>query len=44
MELTSERVEDEEALKTRAVVGQTADLVAACVDELFSNGVVTTSI
>jgi hypothetical protein len=41
---TTERVEDEEALETSAVVGDAADLVEDLVDHLLSNGVVTTSI
>ena len=41
---TTERVEDEEALEARAVVGQTADLVHRRVDELLADGVVTTGI
>ena len=41
---TTERVEDEETLKTGAVVGDTANLVEDLVDHLLSDGVVTTSI
>lgn len=41
---TSERVEDKEALQTRAVVCETADLVHHYVNLFFSDGVVTTSI
>lgn len=39
-----ERVEDEEALETRAVIGQTPDLVHNWVDLFFSYGVVTASV
>lgn len=38
---TAERVEDEEALETNAVVGDAADLVEDLVDELLANCVVT---
>jgi len=41
---SSERVEDEESLKTFTVVCQLADSVAGGVNQLFSNGVVSTSI
>jgi hypothetical protein len=41
---TTERVEDEEALETNAVVGNTADLVKDALDELLANGVVTTGV
>jgi len=41
---TTERVEDEETLETGAVVGNTADLVKDLVDELLSDGVMTTGI
>lgn len=37
-------MEDKEALKTNAVVGNTADLVENLVDELLANGVVATSV
>lgn len=41
---STEGVEDEETLQTRAVVGDAADLVEDLVDELLSDGVVTTGI
>lgn len=41
---TTERVEDEEALKTRAVVCQAADLVHHNVNLLLTDGVVATRI
>ena len=41
---TTERVEDEEALETIAVVGQPANLVHYGIDLLFSNSVVTASV
>ena len=41
---TAERVEDEEALETRAVIRKTANLVAGLVNELLPDGVVTTSV
>lgn len=41
---TTERVEDKEALETRAVIGKPANLVHHGVDHLFANGVVTTRI
>jgi hypothetical protein len=41
---TTEGVEDEEALKTGAVVGNTADLVEDLIDELLANSVVTTGV
>ena len=41
---TTERVEDEETLKTRAVIRDVANLVQHLVNQLFSNSVVTTSV
>ena len=41
---TAERVENKEALETRAVVRQTAKLVHDGVNELLADGVVTASI
>jgi len=41
---TTERVEDEEALETRAVISQTPDLVHNWVDLFFSYGIVATSV
>ena len=41
---TTERVEDEEALETRTVIGQAPDLVHNWVDLFFSYGVVTTGV
>jgi len=41
---TTERVEDEETLQTRAVVGDTADLIQDLVDELLADCVMTTSV
>ena len=41
---TAERVEDEEALQTRAVVRQTTDFVHHGVNQLLPDGVVTASI
>ena len=41
---TAEGVEDEETLQTRAVVGDTADLIQDLVNELLSDCVVTTGI
>ena len=41
---TTERVEDEEALKTGTVVGETAELVHDRVDLLFADGVVSASV
>lgn len=41
---TTERVEDEESLKARAVISDAADLIQNLIDELLSNGVVTTSV
>lgn len=41
---TPERMEDEEALKTRAVVGETADCVHNRVNQLLANGIVATSV
>lgn len=41
---TTEGVENEEALKTGAVVGNTTDLVQNTVDHLLADGVVTTGI
>lgn len=40
----TEGVEDEEALQTRAVVGNAADLIQDLVDELLSDGVVATGV
>lgn len=40
----AERVEHQEALKARAVVGNTSNLVQHLVDELFANSVVSTCI
>jgi len=40
----TERVENEEALETRAVICQSPELVDADVDDLLSNSVVTTGI
>jgi hypothetical protein len=40
----TERVKDQEALETTAVVGYTADLVEHLVDQLLTDSVVTTSI
>ena len=40
----TERVEDEKALETRAVIGQTPDLIHNRVDLFFSYGIVTTSV
>ena len=37
-------MEDQESLQTGAIVGDTADLVEDLVNELFSDGVMTTSI
>ena len=37
-------MEDEEALQTRAVVGNAADLIQDLVDELLSDGVVATGV
>lgn len=37
-------MEDEETLETRAVVGNTANLVEHLVDQLLANSVVTTSV
>lgn len=41
---TAERVEHEEALQTRAVVRQTTDFIHDGVNQLLSDGVVTTSV
>ena len=41
---TTERMENEETLETRAIVRQATDLVHNGLDLLFSDGVVTTSI
>lgn len=41
---TTEAVEDEETLETRAVVGNVTDLVQDLVNELLAHGVVTTSV
>ena len=41
---TTERVEDEEALETGAVVCDSSDLVENLVDQLLSDGVVATSV
>lgn len=41
---STERVEDEETLETRTVVGEVADTVENGVDELLSDGVVTTGV
>jgi len=41
---STEGVEDEETLQTRAVVGNAADLVEDLVDELLADGVVTTGV
>jgi hypothetical protein len=41
---TTEGVEDEETLETRTVVGNTSDLVQDLVNQLLSDGVVTTSV
>lgn len=41
---STERVEDEESLKTLTVVGELADTVAGGVDQLLSDGVVTTRV
>lgn len=41
---TTEGVENEETLETRAVVGNTADLVQDTVDHLLAHGVVTTGV
>jgi hypothetical protein len=41
---TSERVEDQETLKTRAVVSNSANLVENLIDQFLSNGIMTTSI
>lgn len=41
---TTEGVENKETLETRAVVGDTADLVQDTVDHLLANGVVTTGV
>lgn len=41
---TTERVENKESLKTRAVVGETTDLLEDRVDQFFANGVVSSSV
>jgi len=41
---TTEGVEDQETLKTRAVVGNTSNLVQNLIDELFANGIMATSV
>jgi hypothetical protein len=41
---TTEGVEDEEALQTNAVVGNTANLVKDTLNQLLANGIVATSI
>ncbi len=41
---TAERVEDKEALKTRASVGELANAVEGLVNQLLADGVVTTSV
>lgn len=41
---TTERVENKETLQTRAVVGNMANLVQDLVDQLLSDGVVTTGV
>jgi alkanesulfonate monooxygenase SsuD/methylene tetrahydromethanopterin reductase-like flavin-dependent oxidoreductase (luciferase family) len=41
---TTEGVEDEEALETNTVVGNTADLVKDAIDELLADGVVATGV
>jgi len=41
---TTKGVEDQETLQTRAVVGDTSDLVQNLINELLSDSVVTTSI
>ena len=41
---TAKGVEDEEALKTRAAVGDTSDLVQDLVDQLLANSVVATGV
>jgi len=41
---TTERVEDEETLKSGAVIGQTTKLVHDGVDELLPDSVMTTGI
>ena len=41
---TTERVEDKEALETRAVVCQTTDFVHYGINQLLADGVVATSI
>lgn len=41
---TTEGVENEETLETRAVIGNAADLVQDTVDHLLANGVVTTGV
>lgn len=41
---TTERVEDEEALETNTVIGDTSNLVEDTIDELLSDSVVTTGV
>ena len=41
---TTKRVEDEEALQTSTVVGETADFVHNRVNQLLANGIVATSV
>jgi hypothetical protein len=41
---TTERVEHEETLETRAVVGNTANLIQNLINQLLANSVVTTSV
>lgn len=41
---TTERVEDKETLKTRAVIRDVANLVQDLINQFFSNGIVTTSV
>lgn len=41
---TTERVEDQEALQAGAAVGDAADLVEDAIDQLLTNGVVTTGV
>jgi hypothetical protein len=41
---TTEGVEDEEALETRAVIGNTANFVQNLINQLLSDSVVTTGI
>jgi hypothetical protein len=41
---TTEGVEDKESLETRAVIGNTANLVQNLVNQLLANSIVTTSV